>query len=291
MTTFNQLIETNPDRTTYIGSTDARIIASGDWMDLYSQKRGEMAGPDLSHVFKAQLGLATENLHRNFWRWSGARILNCAPSPQPYRVAGLPDHHATSLDGWWCTDADHVGTHADGVPFEMKHTHGANDLRTAAEFYMAQIQWQMWCTDSASCVFSIIAGNADPVRCVVERDLPYIERLVDQVDVFWSCVQEGTPPSFSTLVAAGEAAETLTIAAGSVLVDGRKPYDMSTNNEWVDVAKDYIWQKTAADKFKDTDKKLRALIPADASIVTGGGLQMKRDTRGAFRCTITEKQD
>ena len=36
---------------------------------------------------------------------------------------------------------------------------------------------------------------------------------------------------------------------------------------------------------------LKKVAEADASVVTGAGLQFKRDARGAYRCTILEEED
>src|SRR5215218_9315105 len=66
------------DRRYFIGGSDVRIIMAGDeaaLIQLWQEKRGEVAPPDLSAELVVQLGLATEELNRAWYeRNSGLRI-------------------------------------------------------------------------------------------------------------------------------------------------------------------------------------------------------------------------
>ena len=58
-----------PDRCSYIGGSDARVIMGRDddaLVRLWREKRGEAEPPDLSDNLLVQLGRATEDLNR---RW------------------------------------------------------------------------------------------------------------------------------------------------------------------------------------------------------------------------------
>src|ERR1700687_6442638 len=67
-----------PDRLTFIGGSDARVIMGKDekaLLRLWHEKRGEVANLDLSGVLIVQLGLATEDLNRRWYEQnSGHRI-------------------------------------------------------------------------------------------------------------------------------------------------------------------------------------------------------------------------
>ncbi len=260
-----------------IGGTDARVIASGDWLELWEIMTGKRQRTDLSLVWKPRLGLETEKLHA-FWHGhqTGDFVneLPDAPVTTKLCLAEIPWAHA-SLD--WCILGEGL------LPLELKHTNERNDLRGAATYYMAQLQWQLMVTGCDALRFSIIRGNNEPEWGLVERDADYIAQLYEQAKQFWWHVENDVAPA-SIDTSKGTAA--LGKAAGGVKINGLKPYDMAGNNEWIATAQDYITQKQAADSFKDTDKKIRGMIPADASEVKGGGLTFKRDARGAYRVSI-----
>lgn len=269
---------TKDDRTHSLGGTDARVIASGDWLELWEQKIGKRAAPDLSRVWKPQLGLLTEPLHAKFHGYQTGDVVNPLPdAPLTTKKAfeEMPFVHVT---------LDYHILGEGFLPLELKHTNERNDLRGCATYYMAQLQWQMMVTGVDALRFSIIRGNNEPEWGLVERDADYIATLYGQAKAFWWCVENKVAPeSVST-----EAPAALGKMAAGVKIDGLKPYDMAASNEWVATAGDYIAQKKASDLFKETDKKLRGLIPSDASEVKGGGLSFKRDARGAYRVTIHE---
>jgi predicted phage-related endonuclease len=67
-----------PDRTNFIGGSDARIIMGKDekaLLRLWQEKRGEVVNLDLSGILIVQLGLVTEDLNRRWYEQnSGHRI-------------------------------------------------------------------------------------------------------------------------------------------------------------------------------------------------------------------------
>lgn len=258
-----------------LGGTDARQIASGNWLELWEFMTGRRQRPDLAHVWKPRLGLETERLHAYWHGFQTGSFASEVPD-LPMTTAACfdvaPWAHATF--DYWLIEQD--------ISLELKHTNERNDLRGAATYYMAQLQWQMFVSNTDSLRFSIIRGNNEPEWGVVNRDPAYIGQLLEQAKQFWwHVVEDVMPAGIDPAVPAA-----LAKAANGVTLNGLRPYDMRLNNEWVATAADYIVQKKAADSFKGTNDKLRGMIPADAETVTGGGLTFKRDARGAYRVTI-----
>lgn len=94
-----------PDRRTFIGGSDARIIMGDDHdklVRLWREKRGEIAPQDLSQELIVQLGSITEDLNRTWYernsghtvqdvqrkvrhpihKWMTLRRLICEPEPR-----------------------------------------------------------------------------------------------------------------------------------------------------------------------------------------------------------------
>lgn len=261
-----------------IGSTDARVIASGDWHDLWLEKIGQKNRPDLTFEWKPRLGLATEQLHAWWHQHSTGQSVE-----DSYGDAQI--QHSSMSDVRFVTSIDRLVRGNEGYEvLEMKHTHARNTLREAATFYMGQLQWQIFVLNLDRIRFSIIRGNEEPEWGYVERDMSYIDMLVGQVVSFLWHVDEKVPPPENTK------AKDLATAAAAVTINGLRPYDMSGNNEWADAAADFIRDKAAAASLPVTEKRMRSLIPADAEIAAGAGVSFKRDARGAYRVTIDEAQ-
>ena len=67
-----------PDRRTFIGGSDARIIMGDDeaaLLRLWRQKRGEIEPDDLSGNLIVQLGLATEALNRRWYEANTGQVI------------------------------------------------------------------------------------------------------------------------------------------------------------------------------------------------------------------------
>lgn len=263
-----------------IGGTDARQIMTGDWDQLWEQKTGLTQPPNLEGIFRVQLGKFTEPFHaRWFARQTGYKLDD--PGDQPTVIKEVAPSH----DPWMFATFDRWIIDMD-VPLEMKHTYSGNSLEDAATYYMGQLQHQIVCAGTNSCIFSIIQGNSEPIHGVVARDEPFIAKMLELERLFWGYVtRKERPPAIGIDVAEVKG------LADSVPINGRKAYDYTTNNEWVAKAGEYLLLKPKADEFKVIDKELRELIPADASQVTGGGLLLKRDARGAFRTTILDDKE
>ena len=65
---------------------------------------------------------------------------------------------------------------------------------TAAEKHMAQLQHNMWVTNSRSAALSIITGGGKRVEMTIPADALYQHFLVTAERRFWRCVQNGETP-------------------------------------------------------------------------------------------------
>ncbi len=258
------------DRRLGIGGSDATRIAKGEWLDLYREKTGETSAPDLSGIFRVQLGVLTEPLHRS-WH---ARQTECGivhdGFPQWNPAYNNRAFMYASLDGW---------VPADDCPLELKHTNEHNNLRNAAQYYMAQLQHIMLVTSTPRMRFSIIRGNNEPEWGYVDADPEYQRTLVGMEDQFWWHVTERVPPENTNSAAQAE----LEALAPKIPINGFKPYDYDTNNMFVDLAASYVINKDAAARFDAAKKELKELVPADASEVTCRHLTIKRSANGSLR--------
>src|SRR5712675_2297387 len=83
-----------PDRMSFIGGSDARIIMGKDekaLLRLWREKRGEVANLDLTGVLIVQLGLVTEDLNRRWYELnSGHRISDIQRHAVHRTIPGWP---------------------------------------------------------------------------------------------------------------------------------------------------------------------------------------------------------
>jgi predicted phage-related endonuclease len=91
---------TKPDRRSFIGGSDARIIMSPDeraLIRLWREKRGEVESEDLSGNLIVQLGVATETLNRAWYERNTGRVVS-----DVQRWVRHPVHRylAATLDGF-----------------------------------------------------------------------------------------------------------------------------------------------------------------------------------------------
>jgi predicted phage-related endonuclease len=139
------------DRRRFIGGSDARIImGKGEkaLLQLWREKRGEGAPPDLSGVLVVQLGVVTEDLNRRWYELnSGYRVLNI-------------QHHAVHRTMPW------MAATLDGLVKETGAVFGAKFMlpwsfseEAATEKHIAQLQHNMLVAGTKKSVLSIITGG------------------------------------------------------------------------------------------------------------------------------------
>src|SRR5271170_4550530 len=92
-------IADSPNRRTFIGGSDARIIMGDDQealLQLWREKRGEVEPEDLSGNLVVQLGLVTEPLNRQWYERNTGQVLTGVQSRVQHPVVRWM---AATLDG------------------------------------------------------------------------------------------------------------------------------------------------------------------------------------------------
>src|SRR5262245_46946848 len=154
-----------PQRRFFVGGSDARIIMGSDeaaLVRLWREKRGEVEPEDLSGNLIVQLGTATEELNRTWYeRNSGRRITAVQRRVQHSAIPWM----VATLDGL---------VHETQAVFEAKFMlPWYFSEEAAAEKYMAQVQHNMWVTQSREAVLSVITGGGKWVEINIPVDPLY----------------------------------------------------------------------------------------------------------------------
>jgi predicted phage-related endonuclease len=141
------------DRRAFIGGSDARIIMGGDepaLVRLWHEKRGEAEAEDLSDNLIVQLGTVTEDLNRRWYERNSGHVIT-----HTQKRIQHPVHK------WMAATVDGM-VEPLGAVFEAKFMlPWTFSEEAAAEKHMAQLQHNMWVTNSRSAVLSIITGAAN----------------------------------------------------------------------------------------------------------------------------------
>jgi hypothetical protein len=148
----------------------------------------------------------------------------------------------------------------------------------AAEKHMAQLQHNMWVTNSRSAVLSIITGGGKWVEMTVHADPLYQHLLLTAERKFWRCVQDGTPPRLF-----GVEPPRPRLAAVRVV-------DMSASNSWAEWTTVYRKTRTAHQEHEGAKGELKKLVPEDAKEAIGHGLRAKRSKSGAISFDLVDAE-
>ena len=136
------------NRRSFIGGSDARVIMGQDekaLIRLWQEKRGEVGPKDLSGELIVQLGLATEDLNRQWYERNTGRAITDVQSRVVHPVIR-----------WMAATLDGVVT-GTGAVYEAKFMlPWSFSEESAAEKYMAQLQHNMWVTNAWMAALSII---------------------------------------------------------------------------------------------------------------------------------------
>src|SRR5215510_9850526 len=159
-----------PDRRSFIGGSDARIIMGSDeaaLIQLWREKRGEAEPEDLSGNLVVQLGAATEELNRCWYERNTGR-----------RVRDVQRRVRHSAIAWMVATLDGIVEGTEAV-FESKFMlPWSFSEEAAAEKYMPQLQHNMWVTHLRTSVLSIITGGGKWVEIAIPMDPLYLSVLV-----------------------------------------------------------------------------------------------------------------
>lgn len=226
---------------------------------LWKEKRGETPPEDLSRDLLVQLGAVTENLNLQWYQMSTGQVIIDAQ-----RRIFHPVHRwmAATLDG---------RVQETGAVFEAKFMLPWNfSEEAAAEKHMAQLQHNMWVTAARNSVLSIITGGGQWVEIKIQADPLYQHLLLTAEKKFWRCVQSGEAPALFNIETPRPRLEAI------------KVVDMSTSNQWAELAATYLRTRDAHAEHETAKADLKKLMPEDAKEAAGHGIKAKRSKSGAI---------
>jgi len=251
----------NLERRSFIGGSDARIIMGDDQdalLRLWREKRGETEPPDYSDNLIVQLGAATEPLNRRWYERTTGEVIKDVQSWVRHPVIRWM---AATLDGI---------VEGTGAVFEAKFMlPWSFSEEAAAEKHMAQIQHNMWVTNSTAAVLSIITGGGKWVEIKLTADSLYQHLLLTAERKFWRCVESGEPPRLF-----GIEPPRVRIAAVRIV-------DMSASNAWAEFSNVFRRTREAYLEHENAKAELKGLIPEDAKEAIGHGIRARRSKSGA----------
>jgi hypothetical protein len=270
MTTLPFRIADSPNRRTFIGGSDARIIMGADeaaLIRLWREKRGEVGPEDLSGNLIVQLGKVTEDLNRRWYERNTGRTVG--------DVQRLVKHSAIP---WMAATLDGV-VEGIGAVFEAKFMlPWSFSEEAAAEKYMAQVQHNMWVTHLRSAVLSIITGGGKWVEITTPMDPLYLSVLVSAEKKFWRCVMSGELPHL------------INAEPPRPRIDAIRIVDMSASNSWAEFATLFRNTRSAFLDHERAKSELKALMPEDAREAIGHGVKAKRSKSGAVSFDVLEPE-
>ena len=173
------------ERATYIGSSDAKVIASGDiakWVTLIKQKLGEEVWKPNKQI---QLMLDTGSYMESFiidqWAAMEKRRVDFRGAGKTILIDDIPMH--STFDGRV------VG---DSAPLEIKTHFGFKDMDELCELYAPQCQHHMLVAGSNLCYLVALFG----VRCrlewrLIKADHKWLDDYLVQCNQFWDMYQNG----------------------------------------------------------------------------------------------------
>jgi predicted phage-related endonuclease len=248
-------------RHSFIGGSDARIIMGDDeaaLLSLWREKRGETEPQDYSGNLIVQLGIATEPMNRRWYERTTGQTIKDAQTWIRHPVIRWM---AATLDGI---------VEETGAVFEAKFMlPWSFSEQAAAEKHTAQLQHNMWVTNAATSVLSIITGGGKWVEIAIPADPLYQHLLLTAEKKFWRCVENGEPPRLFGLEPPRPRIEAVRIV------------DMSASNAWAELAGVFRRTREAHLEHENAKTELKALMPEDAKEAIGHGIRAKRSKSGA----------
>jgi predicted phage-related endonuclease len=249
------------NRRAFIGGSDARIIMGSDeaaLLRLWQEKRGEAEPPDYSGNLIVQLGVVTEPLNR---RWYEKTTGQAVKDVQTWIRHPVLRWMAATLDGV---------VEGTGAVFEAKFMlPWSFSEEAAAEKHTPQLQHNMWVTNAADAVLSIITGGGKWVEIKMSADPLYQHLLLTAEKKFWRCVGSGEPPRLFGIEPPRPRIEAVRIV------------DMSSSNAWAEFSNVFRRTREAYLEHEAAKAELKGLMPDDAKEAIGHGIRAKRSKSGA----------
>lgn len=270
------------NRIDYIGSSDARDIMSGNWLELYNKKMGLIEEVDLSGNFKVQLGIKTERFHLE---WLHRQLETKFPGV--YCMAFGPDQFGdTQFFMTNGSDEAILGSHPDAILtepsgtqtlVEVKHSGTFKSLDELCDYYMPQIQHHLYVWQVDHLVFSVIRGNEPPAQIWVERNDEYIDHYTRLCNIFWHHIESSSEPPTDLGL---EPLPQKTFDA--IKRDGMVRRDISTDNHAQVLINQYKETKEASEIHAWAKKEMKSLMKPDESELYCDDLVLKRNKAGSI---------
>jgi hypothetical protein len=138
----------------------------------------------------------------------------------------------------------------------------------AAEKHMAQVQHNMWVTNSRGAALSIITGGGKWLEIKITADSLYQHLLVTAEKKFWRCVESGELPRLFGVDPPRARIEVVRIV------------DMSSSNAWAEFSNVFRRTHEAFLEHENAKAELKGLMPEDAKEAIGHGIRAKRSKSG-----------
>jgi predicted phage-related endonuclease len=239
-----------------------------DLVRLWREKRGEVPPQDFSQNLIVQLGSATEELNRHWFERCTAQ-----------RITDIQKRVRHPINKWMAATLDGVIEESEAI-FEAKFMlPWAFAEDAAAAKHMAQLQHNMWVTNSRCASLSIITGGGKWVEIKVNADPLYQHLLITAEKKFWRCVQSGEAPRLFGVEPPRPRLEAVRIV------------DMSASNSWGELAATFSQTRAAHEQHEAAKSDLKKLMPEDAKEAIGHGLRAKRSKSGAVSFDLLEVTD
>ena len=263
-------IADSPTRRSFIGGSDARSIMGSDegaLLRLWREKRGEVEPEDLSANLIVQLGLVTEALNRNWYERNTGQTVECVQHRLRHPVLR-----------WMGATLDGIVA-GSGAVFEAKFMlPWSFSEEAAAEKHMAQLQHNMWVTNTRLAALSVITGGGKWVEIKISADPLYQHLLLTAEKKFWRCVGSGEPPRLFDAEPPRPRIEAIRIV------------DMSSSNAWADLAAVFRTTRPAFLEHERAKTELKAMMPEDAKEAIGHGIRAKRSKSGAVSFDLMDME-
>jgi hypothetical protein len=135
---------------------------------------------------------------------------------------------------------------------------------------MAQLQHNMWVTNSKLSELSIITGGGKWVEIEIPADPLYQHLLLTAEKKFWRCVENGEPPRL------------FGVEPSKPRIAATRMVDMSASNSWAEFAALFRDTRESFLEHEKAKSELKALMPEDAKEAFGHGVRAKRSKSGAI---------
>jgi predicted phage-related endonuclease len=248
-------------RRCFVGGSDARIIMGTDetaLVRLWREKRGEAESPDYSDNLLVQLGVATEPINRRWYEKTTGKIIKDVQRWVRHPVIR-----------WMAATLDGIVEGTEAV-FEAKFmVPWSFSEEAAAQKHMAQVQHNMWVTNTRDAVLSIITGGGKWLEVKVSADPIYQHLLLTAEKKFWRCVESGEVPRL------------FGVEPPRARIEAMRVEDMNTSNAWAEFSDIFKRTRDAHVEHEKAKTELKALMPQDAKEAVGHGIRAKRSKSGA----------